>query len=85
MIPATLRSMSLDASGDRATARYSQGARKLNQMEKRVAGHPSPQRPIIQRLYDVKHLKNHPAESASLMVIIDALVSYARRASPRPR
>ena len=49
-------------------------------MEKRGLGTKSTRASIIQRLYDVKYLKNDPAEPSKLgMAIIDALTSYAPR------
>lgn len=58
-------------------ARYSQG-RLVQEMEKRGLGTKSTRASIIQRLYDVKYLKNDPVEPSQLgMAIIDALTTYA--------
>jgi hypothetical protein len=47
-------------------------------MEARGLGTKSTRANIIQRLYDVKYLKNDPAEPSQLgMAVIDALTNYA--------
>lgn len=72
-------SMSLDAKQTEPPARYSQG-KLIQEMEKRGLGTKSTRASIIQRLYDVKYLKNDPAEPSKLgMAIIDALTNYAPR------
>ncbi|MBQ6395764.1 MAG: DNA topoisomerase I, partial [Atopobiaceae bacterium] len=58
-------------------ARYSQG-RLVQEMEKRGLGTKSTRATIIERLYQVKYLKNDPIEPSRLgMAIIDALSEYA--------
>ncbi len=58
-------------------ARYSQG-RLVQEMEKRGLGTKSTRASIIERLYQVKYLKNDPIEPSQLgMAIIDALHKYA--------
>ena len=58
-------------------ARYSQG-RLVQEMEKRGLGTKSTRASIIERLYQVKYLKNNPIEPSMLgMAIIDALGKYA--------
>jgi DNA topoisomerase-1 len=60
-------------------ARYSQG-KLIQEMEKRGLGTKSTRASIIQRLYDVKYLKNDPVEPSQLgMAVIDALSQYAPR------
>lgn len=60
-------------------ARYSQG-RLIQEMEKLGLGTKSTRASIIQRLYDVKYLKNDPVEPSQLgMAVIDALTSFAPR------
>ncbi len=69
--------MQLDAKQTEPPARYSQG-RLIQEMEARGLGTKSTRANIIQRLYDVKYLKNDPAEPSQLgMAVIDALTSYA--------
>ena len=69
--------MQLDAKQTEPPARYSQG-RLIQEMEARGLGTKSTRASIIQRLYDVKYLKNDPAEPSQLgMAVIDALTSYA--------
>ena len=70
-------SMALDAKQTEPPARYSQG-RLIQEMEKRNLGTKSTRASIIQRLYDVKYLKNDPVEPSQLgMAVIDALTQYA--------
>ena len=58
-------------------ARYSQG-RLVQEMERRGLGTKSTRASIIERLYQVKYLKNDPIEPSQLgMAIIDALHTYA--------
>lgn len=58
-------------------ARYSQG-KLIQEMEKRGLGTKSTRASIIQRLYDVRYLKNDPVEPSQLgMAVIDALSQYA--------
>jgi DNA topoisomerase-1 len=72
-----VKSMQLDAKQTEPPARYSQG-RLIQEMEARGLGTKSTRANIIQRLYDVKYLKNDPAEPSQLgMAVIDALTSYA--------
>ena len=69
--------MQLDAKQTEPPARYSQG-RLIQEMEARGLGTKSTRANIIQRLYDVKYLKNDPAEPSQLgMAVIDALTEYA--------
>ena len=69
--------MQLDAKQTEPPARYSQG-RLIQEMEARGLGTKSTRANIIQRLYDVKYLKNDPAEPSQLgMAVIDALTKYA--------
>ncbi|MBP3884790.1 MAG: DNA topoisomerase I [Olsenella sp.] len=69
--------MNLDAKQTEPPARYSQG-RLIQEMEKRGLGTKSTRASIIQRLYDVKYLKNDPCEPSQLgMAVIDALTEYA--------
>ena len=72
-----VRSMKLDAKQTEPPARYSQG-RLIQEMEKRGLGTKSTRASIIQRLYDVKYLKNDPVEPSQLgMAIIKALHEFA--------
>lgn len=58
-------------------ARYSQG-RLIKEMEKAGLGTKSTRHAIIERLYEVKYIKNDPIEPSQLgMAIIDALTQYA--------
>ncbi len=69
--------MQLDAKQTEPPARYSQG-KLIQEMEARGLGTKSTRASIIQRLYDVKYLKNDPAEPSKLgMAVIDALTNYA--------
>ena len=73
----TVNHMQLDAKQTEPPARYSQG-RLIQEMEARGLGTKSTRASIIQRLYDVKYLKNDPAEPSQLgMAVIDALTNYA--------
>ena len=70
-------SMKLDAKQTEPPARYSQG-RLIQEMERRGLGTKSTRASIIQRLYDVKYLKNDPVEPSQLgMAIIKALHEFA--------
>ncbi len=72
-----VRSMKLDAKQTEPPARYSQG-RLIQEMERRGLGTKSTRASIIQRLYDVKYLKNDPVEPSQLgMAIIKALHEFA--------
>ncbi len=72
-----VRQMQLDAKQTEPPARYSQG-RLIQEMEKRGLGTKSTRASIIQRLYDVKYLKNDPVEPSQLgMAVIEALTNYA--------
>ena len=74
-----VRKMTLDAKQTEPPARYSQG-RLIQEMEKCGLGTKSTRASIIQRLYDVKYLKNDPVEPSQLgMAVIDALTEYAPR------
>ncbi len=69
--------MQMDAKQTEPPARYSQG-KLIQEMEARGLGTKSTRANIIQRLYDVKYLKNDPAEPSQLgMAVIDALTKYA--------
>ncbi len=69
--------MDLEAKQTEPPARYSQ-SRLILEMEKRGLGTKSTRASIIQRLYDVKYLKNDPVEPSQLgMEIIKALHEYA--------
>ena len=71
--------MDLEAKQTEPPARYSQG-RLIQEMERRGLGTKSTRASIIQRLYDVKYLKNDPVEPSQLgMAVIDALSQYAPR------
>ncbi len=70
-------SMNLEAKQTEPPARYSQG-RLIQEMEKRGLGTKSTRASIIQRLFDVKYLKNDPVEPSQLgMAVIEALTTYA--------
>ncbi|MDO4798473.1 MAG: DNA topoisomerase I [Coriobacteriales bacterium] len=72
-----VRSMQLDAKQTEPPARYSQG-RLIQEMERRGLGTKSTRASIIQRLYDVKYLKNDPVEPSQLgMAVIKALHEFA--------
>lgn len=72
-----VRSMKLDAKQTEPPARYSQG-RLIQEMERRGLGTKSTRANIIQRLYDVKYLKNDPVEPSQLgMAVIKALHEFA--------
>ncbi|MGN0075394.1 MAG: DNA topoisomerase I [Parafannyhessea sp.] len=69
--------MNLDAKQTEPPARYSQG-RLIQEMEKRNLGTKSTRASIIQRLYDVKYLRNDPVEPSQLgIAVIEALTKYA--------
>ena len=70
-------SLSLDAKQTEPPARYSQG-KLIQEMEKRGLGTKSTRASIIDRLFDVKYLKNNPVEPSQLgMAVIEALHEYA--------
>jgi DNA topoisomerase-1 len=72
-----VRKMSFDAKQTEPPARYSQG-RLIQEMERRGLGTKSTRANIIQRLYDVKYLKNDPVEPSQLgMAVIKALHEFA--------
>ena len=72
-----VRKMELDAKQTEPPARYSQG-RLIQEMERRGLGTKSTRASIIQRLYDVKYLKNDPVEPSQLgMAVIKALHEFA--------
>lgn len=73
----SVEEMSLDAKETEPPARYSQ-SRLILEMEKRGLGTKSTRASIIQRLYDVKYLKNDPVEPSQLgMAVIKALHEFA--------
>ena len=72
-----VEAMRLDAKQTEPPARYSQG-RLIQEMERRGLGTKSTRASIIQRLYDVKYLKNDPVEPSQLgMAVIKALHELA--------
>ncbi len=72
-----VESMQLEAKQTEPPARYSQG-RLIQEMERLGLGTKSTRASIIERLYDVKYLKNDPIEPSQLgMAVIDALTQYA--------
>ena len=69
----------LEAKQTEPPARYSQG-RLVQEMEKRGLGTKSTRASIIERLYQVRYLKNDPIEPSQLgMAIVDALHDFAPR------
>ena len=69
--------MRLEAKQTEPPARYSQG-RLIQEMERLGLGTKSTRASIIDRLYEVKYLKNDPVEPSQLgMAIIEALETYA--------
>ena len=67
----------LEAKQTEPPARYSQG-KLVQEMERLGLGTKSTRASIIERLYEVKYLKNDPIEPSQLgMAIIDALECYA--------
>ena len=69
--------MHLEAKQTEPPARYSQG-RLIQEMERLGLGTKSTRASIIDRLYEVKYLKNDPVEPSQLgMAIICALEAYA--------
>lgn len=69
----------LEAKQTEPPARYSQG-KLVQEMEKLGLGTKSTRASIIERLYEVKYLKNDPIEPSQLgMAIIEALETYANR------
>ncbi len=72
-----VEAMRLDAKQTEPPARYSQG-RLIQEMERRGLGTKSTRASIIQRLYDVKYLKNDPVEPSQLgMAVTKALHEFA--------
>ena len=72
-----LTSLDLEAKQTEPPARYSQG-KIVQEMERLGLGTKSTRASIIERLYEVKYLKNDPIEPSQLgMAIIDALECYA--------
>ena len=70
-------SMNLEAKQTEPPARYSQG-KLVQEMERLGLGTKSTRASIIERLYEVKYLKNDPIEPSQLgMAIIEALEQYA--------
>ncbi|OUO64398.1 DNA topoisomerase I [Collinsella sp. An268] len=74
-----VRALKLEAKQTEPPARYSQG-RLVQEMEKRGLGTKSTRASIIERLYQVRYLKNDPIEPSQLgMAIVDALHEFAPR------
>ena len=72
-----LTSLDLEAKQTEPPARYSQG-KLVQEMERLGLGTKSTRASIVERLYEVKYLKNDPIEPSQLgMAIIDALECYA--------
>ena len=72
-----LTSLDLAVKQTEPPARYSQG-KLVQEMERLGLGTKSTRASIIERLYEVKYLKNDPIEPSQLgMAIIDALECYA--------
>lgn len=70
-------SVDLQAKQTEPPARYSQG-RLIQEMERLGLGTKSTRASIIERLYNVKYLKNDPIEPSQLgMAVIDALTTFA--------
>lgn len=73
----SVREVATDAKQTEPPARYSQG-KLVQEMERLGLGTKSTRASIIERLYEVKYLKNDPIEPSQLgMAIIDALSTYA--------
>ena len=71
--------VNLEAKQTEPPARYSQG-KLVQEMEKRGLGTKSTRASIIERLYQVRYLKNDPIEPSQLgMAIVDALSQFAPR------
>ena len=71
--------VNLEAKQTEPPARYSQG-KLVQEMEKRGLGTKSTRASIIERLYQVRYLKNDPIEPSQLgMAIVDALLQFAPR------
>lgn len=67
----------MDAKQTEPPARYSQG-KLIQEMEKAGLGTKSTRASIIDRLFEVKYLKNNPIEPSQLgMAVIEALHTYA--------
>lgn len=72
-----VQNLQLEAKQTEPPARYSQG-RLIQEMERLGLGTKSTRASIIERLYDVKYLKNDPIEPSQLgMAVVDALTQYA--------
>ena len=72
-----VESLSMDAKQTEPPARYSQG-KLIQEMEKAGLGTKSTRASIIDRLFEVKYLKNNPIEPSQLgMAVIEALHTYA--------
>ncbi|MDO5044048.1 MAG: DNA topoisomerase I, partial [Coriobacteriia bacterium] len=72
-----VESLDLEAKQTEPPARYSQG-KLIQEMEKAGLGTKSTRHSIIERLYQVKYVKNDPIEPSQLgMAIIEALTKYA--------
>lgn len=71
--------VNLEAKQTEPPTRYSQG-KLVQEMEKRGLGTKSTRASIIERLYQVRYLKNDPIEPSQLgMAIVDALSQFAPR------
>lgn len=74
-----IEDLKLEAKQTEPPARYSQG-KLIQEMERLGLGTKSTRAATIERLYEVKYLKNDPVEPSQLgMAIIDALHEYAPR------
>ncbi len=74
-----INEVTIEAKQTEPPARYSQG-RLIQEMERLGLGTKSTRASIIERLYQVKYLKNDPIEPSQLgMAIIEALNTYAQR------
>lgn len=72
-----IEKVDLEAKQTEPPARYSQG-KLVQEMERLGLGTKSTRASIIERLYEVKYLKNDPIEPSQLgMAIVDALEQYA--------
>ncbi len=72
-----IEEVTLEAKQTEPPSRFSQ-ARLIQEMEKRGLGTKSTRHSIIERLYNVKYLKNDPIEPSQLgIAIVDALTSFA--------
>ncbi|MFC2646647.1 MAG: DNA topoisomerase I [Coriobacteriaceae bacterium] len=73
----TVEHLNMDAKATEPPARYSQG-KLIQEMEKHNLGTKSTRASIIDRLYEVKYLRNNPIEPSQLgMAVIEVLHTYA--------